>query len=104
MALLTKNKPNQFGFKTDYWRIAKINIDLEKMCCDIRLHGYISKEAAELKFEPVETKLVRANWDESQFPQYLSPKALDTSGKNLYQMCYEYVKTKEDIFKHSEDC
>lgn len=104
MALLTADRINQFGVKEEYWRIVKINIDLTYNFCDITLGSYHSQEAREAEVEPMNLRKVRAKWSDEEFKTFFSAEALTENPKNIYEIAYEYIKSKDDIFSEAEDC
>lgn len=104
MALLTKDKINQFGVLEEYWRIISINLNLQYKYCDITLGGYASDESRESGSEPMNTKKVRAKWDEQEFLQYFTAEALDLNNSNIYAQAYNYVKYKDEYFADAIDC
>lgn len=103
MALLTKDKINQFGVKEEYWRILSINLNLQYNYCDITLGAYASAEIRDLECEPMNIKKVRAKWDDTEFLKHFAPKALSADGANIYQKAYQYVKIKDGYFKDAID-
>lgn len=106
MALLTKDKVNQFGVMEEYWRILRINIDAQYNFCDITLGGYKDQESRESFAEPMNIKKVRANWSEEEFMKFFAPRAIEDSTEvaNIYNIAYNYVKYKDEYFSDAEDC
>lgn len=104
MALLTKDKINQFGVQEEYWRILSINLNLQYQYCDITLGAYVSAEARNSECEPMNIKKVRAKWDEVEFLRHFTARAMDADGINIYNRAYEYVKIKDEYFKDAIDC
>lgn len=104
MALLTKDKINQFGAKEEYWRILSININLQYQYCDITLGAYIDEQTRAQELEPMNIKKVRAKWDEREFLKFFTAKAMNADGVNIYNRAYEYIKQKDEYFKDAIDC
>lgn len=104
MALLTKDKTNQFGVQEEYWRILNINLNLQYNYCDITLGGYASAETRDSGSEPMNLKKVRAKWDEQEFLKFFTAKAMNAEDINIYNRAYSYVKYKDEYFKDAEDC
>ena len=104
MALLTKDKINQFGVKEEYWRVLSVNLNIQYKYCDITLGAYASAETRDLECEPMNIKKVRAKWDDVEFLRHFTPRALSGDGINIYQKAYQYVKIKDDYFKDAIDC
>lgn len=100
MALLTKDKINQFGVIEEYWRILSININLQYKYCDVTLGAYANQETRENDKEPMNIKKVRAKWSEDEFEKYFSPR---TKSNNIYEQAYQYIKNKDEYFKDSID-
>lgn len=104
MALLTKDKINQFGVKEEYWRVMSINLNLQYQYCDITLGGYASAETRDNGSEPMNIKKVRAKWDEREFLKFFTAKAMNAENTNIYSQVYDYIKYKDDYFKDAIDC
>lgn len=104
MALLTKDKINQFGVLEEYWRVLSINVNLQYNYCDITLGGYASEETRNGNLEPMNIKKVRAKWDEEEFLHFFTAKAMSGDGVNIYNRAYDYIKHKDDYFKDAIDC
>lgn len=109
MALYTENRDNMYGLTTEYWKVARINIDAIYKFCDITLYGYATREARDQDKEPLEQKKVRANWSEGEFAKYFSAEALSKNRSsdplsNIYEAAYNYVKEKENMFDDAKDC
>ena len=104
MALLTKDKINQFGVQEEYWRILSINLNSQYQYCDITLGAYASAETRESEYEPMNIKKVRAKWDEQEFLSFFTAKAMSEDGVNIYNRAYDYVKYKDKYFKDAIDC
>lgn len=102
MALLTKGHINQFGVDENYWRIINININLQYNYCDITVAGYATQEARDNGSEPMNIKKVRAKWSEDEFEAFFAPKTVSrAANQNIYNIAYEYIKSKDDLFKDS---
>jgi hypothetical protein len=106
MALLVKDQINQFGVQEEYWRILKINLDLRYRFCDITVGSYYDKNTREAGSEPMNVKKIRAKWSDDEFNKYFSPEAMESNNenKNIYQIAYNYIKEKEDIFVNALNC
>lgn len=104
MALLTKDKTNQFGAKEEYWRILSININLQYQYCDITLGAYIDEQTRVKGSEPMNIKKVRAKWDEQEFLNFFTAQAMNAKNVNIYNQAYDYIKYKDDYFKDAIDC
>lgn len=104
MALLTKNKINQFGVMEEYWRILNINLNLQYNYCDITLGGYMNSEARIDGSEPMNTKKVRAKWDGQEFLKFFTAQAMSKQDINIYNQVYDYIKYKDEYFKDAVDC
>ena len=104
MALLTKDKVNQFGAKEEYWRILNINLNLQYKYCDITLGDYIDAESRDKGLEPMNIRKVRAKWGEQEFLKFFTAKAMNEESVNIYNRAYSYIKQKEDYFKDATDC
>lgn len=104
MALLTKDKINQFGVQEEYWRILSINLNLQYSYCDITLGGYSSAEVRDNGSEPMNLKKVRAKWDEQEFLKFFTAKAMNEKDVNIYNRAYDYIKHKDEYFKDAIDC
>lgn len=104
MALLTKDKVNQFGVREEYWRILSINLNLQYNYCDITLGGYVDEETRNAGLEPMNIKKVRAKWDEYEFLKFFTAKAMSEENVNIYNRAYDYIKQKEEDFKDAIDC
>lgn len=104
MALLTKDKINQFGVKEEYWRVMSININLQYQYCDITLGGYADAETRDNGSEPMNIRKVRAKWDEQEFLRFFTAQAMDEQNVNIYNQVYDYIKYKDDYFKDAIDC
>ena len=114
MALLTRDKINQFGVKEEYWRILSINLNLQYNYCDITLGAYANKNARNSDAEPMNIKKVRAKWDNEEFFKFFAPQTFelkaasinDTSNENdnIYKRAYDYIKVKDEYFKDATDC
>lgn len=104
MALLTKNKVNQFGVQEEYWRILAIHLNLQYQYCDITLGAYADKDARLSDAEPMNTKKVRAKWSEEEFTRYFSPFSRTLLNEGIYNNAYDYVKQKDKYFKNATDC
>ena len=79
MALSKSNYVTPYGVEAQYWKIAKINIDLHYQACDIVVHGYATEDARLNGMEPLETRRVRAHWGVSEFKAFFAP---DTFSSN----------------------
>ena len=104
MALLTKDKINQFGVKEEYWRIISINLNLQYKYCDITLGAYANAETRDNGSEPMNLKKVRAKWDDQEFLKFFTARALDAESVNIYNQAYNYIKHRDEYFKDSIDC
>lgn len=113
MALLTKDRINQFGVPEEYWRILSINLNLQYNYADITIGGYTSKKARKNENEPMNIKKIRAKWDEEEFLSYFTPEAMnarylsnetDSKPLNIYAISYEYIKNKDEYFQDATDC
>ena len=104
MALLTKDKINQFGVQEEYWRVLSINLNVQYQYCDITLGAYASAETRESNCEPMNIKKVRAKWDEQEFLSFFTAKAMNEENVNIYNQVYKYVKQKDEYFKDAIDC
>ena len=104
MALLVKNKINQFGVKEEYWRIVKVNIDLIYNFCDITIASYHNKDARDNDLEPMNLHKVRAKWSPEEFEAFFSAKVLSESSTNIYEQAYAYIKSKDPMFLDAIDC
>lgn len=128
MALLTKDKINQFGVKEEYWRVLEVKINLQYEYCDITLGAYADETARNNNAEPMNIKRVRAKWDDEEFHKYFAPDALNIKAMskmmnpmtcntsngmevrngigsyNIYDAVYEYIKDKDDYFTNALDC
>lgn len=79
MGLYKSNYMTQFGVEAQYWKIAKINLDVHYQACDIVMHGYATEEARLNGMEPLDTKRVRAHWGPSEFKAYFAPTTFASS-------------------------
>ena len=104
MALLTKDKINQFGVTEEYWKVISINLNLQYGYCDITLGGYSSEETRQNGSEPMNLKKVRAKWDEEEFLKFFTARAMNAENVNIYSRVYDYIKIKDDYFKDAVDC
>lgn len=105
MALHLENQTNQFGVPEEYWKILKINIDIVNQFCDITIGAYYNQEARDNGSEPMNLRKVRAKWSDEEFNKYFSPKALSSfRGYNIYQVAYNYVKQKDEMFSKARNC
>lgn len=104
MALLTKDKINQFGSKEEYWRILSININLQYKYCDITLGAYIDELSRQNEKEPMNIKKIRAKWDEQEFLKFFSPEVMSDTNMNIYNQAYKYIKMRDEYFKDATDC
>lgn len=104
MALLTKDKVNQFGVKEEYWRVLSVNLNLQYSYCDITLGAYMDAETRDKGLEPMNLKKVRAKWDDAEFLKFFTPKAMSEENVNIYNRVYEYIKHKDVYFKDAIDC
>lgn len=104
MALLTKDKVNQFGVKEEYWRILNINLNLQYKYCDITVGGYVDAETRNEGSEPMNIRKIRAKWDEQEFLQFFTATALSEENVNIYNKAYDYIKHKEEYFKDAINC
>ena len=104
MALLTKDKINQFGVQEEYWRVLSINLNAQYQYCDITLGAYASAETRESDCEPMNIKKVRAKWSEDEFLSFFTAKAMNKENVNIYNQVYKYVKQKDEYFKDATDC
>ena len=113
MALLTKDKINQFGVIEEYWRILSINLNIQYNYADITLGGYASQKTRMNNNEPMNIKKIRAKWDEAEFLSYFTPEAMNArylsknlkvEPPNIYTISYEYIKNKDEYFKDAIDC
>ena len=91
MALLTKNKINQFGVKEEYWRVLTINLNLQYGYCDITLGGYMN------------IRKVRAKWSDDEFATYFTTSRMNQQGTNIYSQVYKYIKHKDEYFSDAID-
>lgn len=107
MAIQIKDYINQYGIEEQYWRILSMNINLQYKYVDITLGGYATQEARDNGAEPMNTKKVRAKWDEEEFDAFFSPNAprmLSADvGMNIYNIAYDYIKYKDKMFENSID-
>ena len=83
MALLTKNKINQFGVKEEYWRVLTINLNLQYGYCDITLGGYIDEQTRIKGLEPMNIRKVRAKWSDDEFATYFTTSRIEST-RNKY--------------------
>lgn len=106
MALQISGHINQYGIEEGYWRIIGINMNLQYKYVDITMAGYSTQEARDEGKEPMNTKKVRAKWDEEEFAAFFAPDApmmLADSQMNIYQIAYNYVKQKDNLFQSSSN-
>lgn len=118
MGLLTTNKVNQFGVKEEYWRVLNINMNMQYKYCDITMGAYMSEESRRDGSEPMNTKKVRAKWDESEFLKYFAPEtfagaptsSIDQNNDgvinmadDIYTRVYQFVKDKDPYFADAID-
>lgn len=104
MALLTKDKVNQFGVTEEYWRILNINLNMQYKYCDITIGGYANQESRDNGSEPMNIRKVRAKWDEQEFAAFFSVSAINEGDDNIYNRAYDYIKYKDNYFKDAINC
>lgn len=114
MALLTKDKINQFGVQEEYWRILSINLNIQYNYCDITLGAYASEDARASEAEPMNIKKVRAKWDNEEFFKFFAPQTFELKtakadessniSDNIYKRAYDYIKVRDEYFKEAKDC
>lgn len=80
MALSKSNYVTPYGVEAQYWKIAKINIDVHYQACDIVVHGYATEDARLNGMEPLETRRVRAHWGVSEFKTFFAPQTFSANG------------------------
>lgn len=83
MGLYKTNYITAYGVEAQYWKIAKVNIDIHYEACDIVLHGYATQEARLNGKEPLETKRVRAHWGPNEFKMFFAPNTFSTKHKSV---------------------
>ncbi|SRR5574344_875551 len=103
MALLTKNKINQFGVKEEYWRVLTINLNLQYGYCDITLGGYMDEQTRIKGLEPMNIRKVRAKWSDDEFATYFTTSRMNQQGTNIYSQVYKYIKYKDEYFSDAID-
>lgn len=106
MALLTKDKINQFGVQEEYWRILSINLNIQYNYCDITLGAYANEDVRASEAEPMNIKKVRAKWDNEEFFKFFAPQTFTSKSddNNIYKRAYDYIKTRDEYFKEAKDC
>ena len=114
MALLTKDKINQFGVQEEYWRILSINLNIQYNYCDITLGAYANEDARNSDAEPMNIKKVREKWDNEEFLKFFAhqtfelktAKADESSNvsDNIYKRAYDYIKVRDEYFKEAKNC
>ena len=114
MALLTKDKINQFGVQEEYWRILSINLNIQYNYCDITLGAYANEDATNSQAEPMNIKKVRAKWHNEEFFKFFAPETFELKtakadgssnvSDNIYKRAYDYIKVRDEYFKEAKDC
>ena len=114
MALLTKDKINQFGVQEEYWRILSINLNIQYNYCDITLGAYANEDARDQDAEPMNIKKVRAKWDNEEFFKFFASQTFESKttkadessnvSDNIYERAYDYIKVRDEYFKEAKDC
>ena len=114
MALLTKDKINQFGVQEEYWRILSINLNIQYNYCDITLGAYANEDARNSDAEPMNIKKVRAKWDNEEFFKFFAPQTFELKtakadessnvSDNIDKRAYDYIKVRDEYFKEAKDC
>jgi len=97
-------KTTKEGFEINYWIVQSIEIDREKETAIIRAVPYASQTAHQAGRKPVDSEKIIVRVKDIVYPseeygetmmhytEYFSTEALAASGKNIYQVAYEYIK------------
>ena len=97
-------KTTKQGFEVNYWIIQSLDIDREKETVVIRVVPYASQAAHEASLKSVDSEKVIVRVKDIVYPskeygetmmhytEHFGVEALVASGKNIYQVAYEYIK------------
>ena len=111
---LKKQIQSRAGFLLEYWRIGDWRIFMQHNIMDICLIPYLSSKTRENGLEPIneEIRKVRVfdavnkiDPEKSKFgfSEHFSPAALESAGKDIYKLMYQYIKDHVPEFAGAED-
>lgn len=97
---LQKDYTNNQGITVNYWCITNIAKNLRYKTAEITICGYLTLQAKEQGFEPVETRRVKVLWDD--FESYFSTEVLNSTTNDIEQ-AYTYIKEHVEMFAEAID-
>ncbi|MBK1809424.1 hypothetical protein JHL18_02020 [Clostridium sp. YIM B02505] len=92
-----KEYTNNQGINVQYWSINNLTKNLRYKTAEITICGYLTGQAKNQGYEPVETRRIKVLWD--KFDEYLSVDTLNTENTNDIAMAYKYITENEEMFK-----
>lgn len=86
---------SEFGTPVLYWKVNTVHLAYGVNKCQIDVTGYFTEESRRNNGKHIVRKIYSIDSDE--FDIYFNIEDMNTENRNIIQMCYDYLKTKEEF-------